>query len=187
MEGFSSMVREPFWVSSTRCSVGFLFVCAIEGCFSGWEHGGRYCWVRHFFTTQAKCIHEDGTKQNSRVPPPCKHMSSTGWFGGIYTPQLLLHNDLNILTSPEYSMNIPGRRSFYRLECTNYLLYPIRARDAIPKVLCNLRVSAGPSGAFLILWRVSEASGLRSDLRASRIFGFIRGPSTASLDLRPEG
>ena len=84
-------------------------------------------------------------------------------------------------------MNIPARRSFYRLECTSCLLYPIRARDAIPKVLCNLRISAGPSEALLILWGVPEASGLRSDLQASRTFGFIRKPSAASLDLRPEG
>ena len=33
VEEFSSMVREPFWVSSTTGSLGFLFVCAIEGCF----------------------------------------------------------------------------------------------------------------------------------------------------------
>ena len=88
VEGFSSMVREPFWVSSMRCSVGFLFVCAIEGWFSGWELGGRHCWVLCFFTTQAKCIHEGGTEQNSRVSPSCKHVSSTGWLWGIYTPNL---------------------------------------------------------------------------------------------------
>ena len=84
-------------------------------------------------------------------------------------------------------MIISGRTSFYRLECTNYLIYLICARDAIPKVLCNLRVRAGPSGAFLILWRVSEASGPRVDLRAPRIFGFVQRLSAASLDLRPEG
>ena len=64
-------------------------------------------------------------------------------------PQPLLHNDLNAPTYPEYS--ILGRRSFYRLECTNCLLYPIRAQDSIPKVLCNLRICAGPSRALLIL------------------------------------
>ena len=53
---------------------------------------------------------------------------------GYLYPQPLLHNDLNTSTCPEYSTNIPGRRSFYRLECTSCLLYPIRARDAIPKV-----------------------------------------------------
>ena len=187
VEEFSSMVREPFWVSSTTGSLGFLFVCAIEGWFSSWEHSGRHCWVFRFFTAQAKCIHEGGTEQNSRVSPSCKHVSSSGWLGDIYTPQPLLHNDLNAPTCLEYSMNIPGRRSFYRLECTNCLLYLIRAWDAIPKVLCNLRVSAGPSGAFLVLWRVSEASGPRGDLRAPRIFGFVRRLSAASLGLQPEG
>ena len=103
---------------------------------------------------------------------------------GYLYPQPLLHNDLNAPTCPEYSTNIPARRSFYRLECTRCLLYPIRARDAIPKVLCNIRIGAGPSEALLILWGVPEASGLRSDLRASRTFGFIRKPSAASLDLR---
>ena len=102
VEGFSSMVREPFWVSSTRGSVGFLFVCAIEGCFSGWEHGGRYCWVRHFFTTQAKCIHEGGTKQNSRISPPCKTRVEYRLVRGYLYPQPLLHNDLNTLTCPEF-------------------------------------------------------------------------------------
>ena len=34
VEGFSSMVRGPFRVSSTRGSVGFLFVCAIGGWFT---------------------------------------------------------------------------------------------------------------------------------------------------------
>ena len=34
VEGFSLMVWEPFWVSSTGGSVGFLFVCAIEGWFT---------------------------------------------------------------------------------------------------------------------------------------------------------
>ena len=80
--------REPFWVSSTGGSVGFLFVCAIEGWFSGWEHGGRHCWVLRFFAAQAKCIHEGGTEQKSRASPSCKHVSSTGWLGGIYTPNL---------------------------------------------------------------------------------------------------
>jgi hypothetical protein len=32
-------------------SVVFLFVCAIEGWFTSWEHGGRPCWVLGFFTT----------------------------------------------------------------------------------------------------------------------------------------
>ena len=72
-----------------------------------------------------------------------------GW--GYLYPQSLLHNDLNAPTYPEYSANILGHRSFYRLECTNCLLYPIRARDAIPKVLCNLRICAGPLRALLIL------------------------------------
>ena len=89
VEGFSSMVREPFWVSSMGGLVGFLFVCSIEGWFSGWEHGGRHCWVLRFFTTQAKCIHEGGTEQNSRASPSCKHVSSTGWLGGIYTPTFI--------------------------------------------------------------------------------------------------
>ena len=146
-----------------------------------------WCWVLGFFTTQAKCIHEGGTEQNSRVSPSCKKMCrvQVGW--GYLYPQPLLHNDLNALTYPEYSANILGRRLFYMLECTNCLLYPIRARDAIPKVLCNLQVSAGPSGAFLILWRVSEASGPRGDLRAPRIFSFVRRLSATSLDLQPEG
>ena len=46
------------------------------------------CWVLCLFTTQAKCIHEGGTEQNNRVSPLCKHVSSIGWLGGIYTPNL---------------------------------------------------------------------------------------------------
>ena len=52
------------------------------------EFEPNMCWVLRFFTTQAKCIHEGGTEQNSRVSPSCKHVSSSGWLGGIYTPNL---------------------------------------------------------------------------------------------------
>jgi len=111
------------------------------------EFEPNMCLVLRFFTTQAKCIHEGGTEQNSRVSPSCKHVSSTGWLGGIYNPNLCYIMTL----MPLPTQNILGRRSFYRLECTSCLLYPIRARDAIPKVLCNLRNCAGPSRALLIL------------------------------------
>ena len=80
------MVGEPFWVSSMGGSVGFLFVCVIEGWFSGWEHGGRhFCWVLGFLVTQTKCMHEGNTKRGGRVSPSQMHVSSTGWLGGIYT------------------------------------------------------------------------------------------------------
>ena len=52
------------------------------------EFEPNMCLVLRFFTTQAKCIHEGGTEQNSRVSPSCKHVSSSGWLGGIYTPNL---------------------------------------------------------------------------------------------------
>ena len=132
--------------------MAFLFVCAIEGWFMSWEHGGRNCWVLRFFTTQAKCIHESDTEQNSRVSPSCKTRVEYRLIRGYLYPQPLLYNDLNTPTCPKYSTNIPGHRLFYKLKCTNCLLYPTRARDAIPKVLCNLRISTGPSGDLLILW-----------------------------------
>jgi len=46
------------------------------------------CWVLRFFTTQAKCIHEGRIKRGGRVSPSYMHVSSTGWVGGIYTPNL---------------------------------------------------------------------------------------------------
>ena len=103
---------------------------------------------------------------------------------GYLYPQPSLHNDFNAPTCPKYSANIPGRRSFYRLECTSCLLYPIRARNAIPKVLGNLRIISGPSDNLQILRGISEASDPRGDLRASRTFGFIRRPSAVLLYLR---
>ena len=85
MEGFSSMVREPFRVSSMGGSVGFLFVCAIKGLFLGWEHGGRHCWVVCFFTTQAKCIHEGGTNKTVEFRPYINTCPvQVGW--GVFIP-----------------------------------------------------------------------------------------------------
>ena len=71
------------------------------------------CWVLRFFTTQAKYIHEGRIKRGGRVLPSYMHVSSTGWLGGYLYPQPLLYNDLNTPICPEYSTNIPGRRSFY--------------------------------------------------------------------------
>ena len=94
-----------------------------------------------------------------------------GW--GYLYPQPLLHNDLNAPTYSEYSANILGRMSFYKLECINCLLYPIRARHAIPKVASDLRTRAGPSGAFSNLRRIAQATNLRRDLRAFWTFGLF--------------
>ena len=88
VERFSWEVRESFWVLSMGGSAVFLFVCAIEGWFTSSEHGGRHCGVLCFFTTQAKCIHEGRIKRGGRVSPSYMHVSSTGWVGGIYTPNL---------------------------------------------------------------------------------------------------
>ena len=46
------------------------------------------CGVLCFFTTQAKCIHEGRIKQGGRVSPSYMHVSSTGWLGGFYNPNL---------------------------------------------------------------------------------------------------
>ena len=73
---------------TTGGSVAFLFVCASKGWFTSSEHGVRHCGVLCFFTTQAKCIHKGRIKRGGRVSPSYMHVSSTGWLGGIYTPNL---------------------------------------------------------------------------------------------------
>lgn len=88
VEVFSSMVRESCWASPTGGFVAFLFICAIEGWFTSWEHGGRHCWILRFLSTQEKYIHEGRIKRGGRASPSNMHVSSTGWLGGIYTPNL---------------------------------------------------------------------------------------------------
>ena len=84
---------------------------------------------------------------------------------------------------PEYSSNILGRRSFYRLECTICLLYPIRDRYASPKVLFDLRRSAEPPGASLDL-RQTPGADLQIILRVLRTFGGLGEPPGMPLYLR---
>ena len=93
------------------------------------------------------CIHEG--KPNCKLAGSCLYVITRVEYmlvRGYLYPQPLLHSDGNTPTYPEYSSNILGRRSFYRLECTICLLYPIRDRYASPKVLFDLRRSAEPRG-----------------------------------------
>jgi len=60
----------------------------------------------------------------------------------------------------------------YRLECTSCLPYPIRMRDATPKVSLDLRAGDGTFG-FAVNHRPSQ-----------KTFGCFSGPSIDSEDLR---
>ena len=142
-----------------------------------WDNSGRHCWVLRFFTTQAKCIHEGGTEQSSRVSPSCLHVSSTGWLGGIYTPNpyyimtsmpLLVRNILQIFRAV-------GHFTGWNVQ----VVYSIRFVLGTPS-----RRSSATFGSSPDLQTISRSFGGSLKLRILGVTFGLREPSASSEDLR---
>ena len=100
--------------------------------------------------------------------------------GGYLYPEPLLHIDYNAPTNPEYSWDIPGRRSFH-IGWSVQIIYPIRfVCGTLPR-----RYPRRPSGLQLTFGFLRGPSGASRDLRPiPRTFGCFTGPSADSADLR---